>query len=237
MKICDTCKRQYADSLQYCLEDGTVLRPFHDEQATLKFEARPTQTNVRTDRGVAWGLFAIAGVALAGVICVVALVIFLKWPGAANDTNRVGDFPGQTTTTAQPGSNPGASNPGTSRADAERELNQLNNDVGQALLNKDVAKLDQLLADDYRYVGDRGISVSKPDMLTLFNTGNLSYQYLTTTDGKIEVTSDLTKGTITGHANSRGQLRHVPWVDSYFYRNSFEKRQARWQLVNGISWH
>jgi hypothetical protein len=232
MKICDTCKRQYADSLQYCLEDGTVLRPSRDEQATLKFEARPTHANVRTDRRVAWGLFAIAGVALAGVICVVALVIFLKWPGASNDTNRAGDPPGQTTAASQP-----STNPGLTKADAERELDQMNNDVAQALLNKDVAKLDQLLADDYRYVGDRGISVSKPDMLTLFNTGNLSYQYLTTTDGKIEVTSDLTKGTITGHANSRGQLRHVPWTDSYFYRNSFEKRQGRWQLVNGISWH
>jgi hypothetical protein len=232
MKVCDNCKRQYADSLQYCLEDGTVLRPIRDEQATLKFEARSTQSNIHTDQRVAWGLFAIAGVALAAVICVVALVIFLKWPGPANDTNRAGDPPGQTTTASQPSTNPGLTN-----ADAERELDQLNNDVAQALLNKDVAKLDQLLSDDYRYVGDRGISVSKPDMLTLFNTGNLSYQYLTTTDGKIEVTSDLTKGTITGHANSRGQLRHVPWTDSYFYRNSFEKRQGRWQLVSGTSWH
>ena len=232
MKICDTCKRQYADSLQYCLEDGTVLRPFRDEQATLKFETRTTQSNVRTDRRVAWGLFAIAGVALAGVLGVVALVIILKWPGAAKETNRAGDPPRQTTTTAQP-----SSNPGPTRADAERELNQLSNDVGRALLNKDVAKLDQFLADDYRYVGDAGLSLSKPDILTLYNTGNLSYQYLTTTDAKVEVTSDLTKGTVTGHANSRGQLRHVPFADSYFYRNSFEKRQDRWQLVNGISWH
>lgn len=232
MKICDTCKRQYADSLQYCLEDGTVLRPFRDEQATLKFETRPTQTNVRTDRRMAWGLFAIAGLALAAVLGVVALVIILKWPGAGGETNRASDPPGQSTTTAQPGSNPGPT-----RADAESELDQLSNDVGRALVNKDVAKLDQLLADDYRYVGDAGLSLSKPDILTLYNTGNLSYQYLTSTDSKVEVTSDLTKGTVTGHANSRGQLRHVPFADSYFYRNSFEKRQGRWQLVNGISWH
>jgi len=232
MKICDTCKRQYADSLQYCLEDGTVLRPIRDEQATLKFETRPTQTSVRSGPRVAWGLFAIAGVALIGLVCVVALVIFLKWPGAAGETNRAGESPGQNTTTAQPGSIPAPT-----RADAERELDQLSNDVGRALVNKDVAKLDQFLADDYRYVGDAGLSLSKSDILTLYNTGNLSYQYLTSTDARVEVTSDLTKGTVTGHANSRGQLRHVPFADSYFYRNSFEKRQGRWQLVNGISWH
>jgi hypothetical protein len=171
-------------------------------------------------------------VALIGLVCVVALVIFLKWPGAAGETNRAGDSPGQNTTTAQPGSIPAPT-----RADAERELDQLSSDVGRALVNKDVAKLDQLLADDYRYVGDAGLSLSKSDILTLYNTGNLSYQYLTSTDSRVEVTSDLTKGTVTGHANSRGQLRHVPFADSYFYRNSFEKRQGRWQLVNGISWH
>lgn len=44
MKICATCQRKYADSLQYCLEDGTVLSPLNDPQATLRFEAQPTQS-------------------------------------------------------------------------------------------------------------------------------------------------------------------------------------------------
>jgi hypothetical protein len=234
MKICDSCQRQYADSLQYCLEDGTVLRPVTDPQATLRIETRPTHAGVRTDRRVAWGAFAVAAIVFIGLVGVVTLgIILFKWSGGtSNNVNRSDDPPGRTAKDSEPGSNPGGT-----KADAESELDQINSDVGLALVHSDVAKLDRLLADDYRYVGDAGLTLTKQDILTLYNTGNLNYEYLTTNDPKIDVSSDLTKGTVSGHARSKGHLRHVPFTDSYFYRNSFEKRQGRWQLVNGISWH
>lgn len=233
MKICDTCQRQYADSLQYCLEDGTVLTLQHDPQATLRLEARPTQSGARIEPRIAWGAFAIAAIALIGLVGVVTVgIILFKWSGKdSNGTNGSGDPSVRTTNLGQPGSNPDAT-----RADAERELDQINNDVGVALVHGDIANLDRLLADDYRYVGFAGISFTKQDILTLSSTGNLSYVYLTTTDPKIEVSDDLTKGVVKGHARSRGQLRRVPFNESYFYRNTYEKRQGRWQLVHGESW-
>ncbi len=233
MKTCATCQRQYADSLQYCLEDGTVLTHLTDPQATLRLDTRPTQSNpIRTERRVAWRFFALAGTALAGVIGMVALGIFLySWSGTnSNNENRQGGPSVATINTGQPASNP-------TKTDAQRELDQVNSDVGVALVRSDVPKLDRLLADDYRWVGDQGLSLTKGDVLTLYNTGNLSYEYLTTADPKIEVSDDLTKGVVAGHAKSRGQLRRVPFVDSYFYRNSYEKRQGLWQLINGVSWH
>jgi len=231
VKICDTCQRQYADSLQYCLQDGTVLSLLKDPQATLRLEARPTNTKVRTERKAAWGLFAFVGIGLIGVTCILALGVTFYWLGKGSDStaSRYSDQP---TRTSQPNSNPVAN-----RADAERDLDQINSDVGFALVHNDVAKLDRLLADDYRYVGDAGVTLTKADVLTLYNTGNLNYDYLTTSDPKVEVASDLTKGTVTGHAKSKGRLRGLPFTDSYFYRNSFEKRDGHWQLVNGVSWH
>lgn len=227
MKICATCQRQYADSLQYCLEDGTVLTLMSDPQATLRLEARPTQPGIRIKPGVAWGAFAFAAIALAGLVGVVTVgIIIFKSSGKNSNVNGPGDPSVRTT----------SSNLGATKADVERELDQTNNDIGFALVNSDLAKLDRLLADDYRWVGIAGLSFTKQDILTLSSTGNLSYVYLTTSDPKIEVSDDLTKGVITGHARSRGQLRRVPFNESYFYRNSYEKRQGRWQLVHGESW-
>jgi hypothetical protein len=233
MKICDTCRRQYADSLQYCLEDGTVLHPFTAPHETLRIEARPTRTGVETERRLAWGLFMFASIAVVVLVVGVGGIILYKWFGNnSNNLNGPNDPPARTTSAGQSGSNPGPT-----RADAERELDQINSDVGFALVHSDVPKLDRLLADDYRYVGDAGLTLTKPDILTLYNTGNLNYEYLTTTDPKMEVSSDLTKGVVAGHAKSKGHLRGVPFTDSYFYRNSFEKRQGYWQLVSGVSWH
>jgi Domain of unknown function (DUF4440) len=234
MKICDTCQRQYADSLQYCLEDGTVLTLMKDPQATLRLEARPTQPGSRIEPRVAWGAFAFAGLGLFGLVGAVTVgIILFKWSGSnSNGMNGPGDPSVRTANNGQPSSNPGAT-----KADAERELDQINDDVGFALVHSDVAKLDHLLADDYRFVGIAGASFTKQDILTLSSTGNLSYVYLTTSDPKIEVSDDLTKGTITGHARSKGQLRRVPFNVVYFYRNTYEKRQGRWQLVHGESWY
>jgi Domain of unknown function (DUF4440) len=243
MKRCDTCKRHYADSLQYCLQDGTVLSPvtdpqaptlrLDDQQATLRIEARPTNTKVRVQPKIAWGLFAIAGVMVIGFVGVVALIIFLTWSNKTSaDGNQPSNQPERTNN-----SSPGTSNNPGSKADAERQLIQLNDDIGVALVRKDVPRLDGMLANDYRYVGDGGLSLSKSDIFALYNSNNLYYDYLTTSDPKVDVTSDLTKGTVTGHARSKGRLRGIPFMDSYFYRNSYEARDGRWQLVNGVSWH
>jgi len=38
MKVCPTCQQKYADSLQFCLSDGTVLSVFNDSQPTSRLE-------------------------------------------------------------------------------------------------------------------------------------------------------------------------------------------------------
>ena len=97
--------------------------------------------------------------------------------------------------------------------------------------------IDRLLAEDYRYVSDAGLSLTKEEILTLFRTGNVHYDYLTTSDPKIEVDSDLNKGAVSGRARSKGHFRQQPFTDSYFYKNTYEKRDGRWQLVSGLAWH
>ena len=105
------------------------------------------------------------------------------------------------------------------------------------MIQGDPDTLARLLADDYRYVSDVGLTLNKLEVLALIRTGNLSYEYLNTTDPKIEVTSELNKAVLTAQAQSKGQMRRQSFTDSYFYRNSYEKRDGRWQLVSGTAWH
>lgn len=65
MKLCHTCKRKYADSLQYCLQDGTVLSPIEDSPATLKFEASANRPHHSMKRALPFIIIAV--VLLAGI--------------------------------------------------------------------------------------------------------------------------------------------------------------------------
>ena len=234
MKLCPTCKRRYADSLQFCLEDGTVLETTReaeptlvDPQATLRLT--PRQTNppaAPAKRGNMLILVGVGAVVIIGVIAVVAAVVVVLQFGS--------------TTRPSPSSNTNQSSSASpvieARSTAEI-ITETNNQVGAALLNGDTDALSRLLADDYRYVSDAGLTLNKAEVLLLMRTGNLSYESLKSTNEKVEVNSDSTKADLTANAQSKGQLRHQAFNDTNFYRNTYEKRNGRWQLISGVVWH
>jgi len=236
MKICSVCKRQYADSLKFCLEDGTVLSPapapevtLVDPQATLRITARETESAVVTAppkrrSAIVW--VALGGVGLLLVIGVAAIVLVSQFGSASTSTTS------ESRSTPTP-----AAASSESTASVQQEVERINSQVGNLMVQGDPDALGRLLADDYRYVSDVGLTLNKMEVLILIRTGNLSYDYLTTTDPKVDVNKELTKAELTGRAASKGQMRHQPFTDSYFYRNTYEKRDGSWQLVSGTAWH
>jgi len=232
MKICPTCQQKYADSLQFCLSDGTVLSVFNDPQATLRLEARQTQPPTQAKRGLTFGVLVLVTVGFVGLVFLVGvLILYRTWTnqGAGASNRRIGSSP---TSTNQPNTNPVLT-----KDDVTQELEQINAQVGLSLVNSDLEALERLLAEDYRYVSDAGLSLTKQEILTLFRTGNIHYDYLTTSDPKVEVDGDLNKGVVSGRARSKGHFRRQPFTDSYFYKNTYEKRDGQWQLVSGLAWH
>jgi Domain of unknown function (DUF4440) len=234
MKVCSICKRQYADTLKFCLEDGTVLTAateppvtLLDPQATLRITPRETDSVAAPKRRSPLIWFAVAGVGLA-VIVVVAAVVILALVGSSStsSTSESRSAPTSSATRAQ-----------ESTASVEEEISRVNDEVVSALLHSDPDALTRLLADDYRYVSDVGLTFNKLEVLALIRTGNLTYEQLTTMDPKIEVNKELTKADLTGRASSKGQLRRQPATDLAFYRNTFEKRAGNWQLVSETVWH
>jgi hypothetical protein len=232
MKICPTCQQKYADSLQFCLSDGTVLSVFNDPQATLRLDARQTQPPTQVKRGLTFGLLALAGVGLVGLIFVAGvLVLYRTW---SNQGSRASNRPGNSSATS---TNQPNSIPLLTKDEVAQKLEQVNAEVGSSLVHGDLEALDRLLAEDYRYVSDAGLSLTKQEILTLFRTGNVHYDYLTTSDPKVDVDSDLNKGVVSGRARSKGHFRRQPFTDDYFYKNTYEKRNGAWQLVSGLAWH
>ena len=232
VKVCPTCQQKYADSLQFCLSDGTVLSVFNDPQVTLRLETRQTQPPTRVKRGLTFGLLAIAGIGLVCLIFVVGvLILYRTWSNqGAGSSNRPSSS--SATNTNQPNTIAVLT-----KDEVAQKLEQVNAEVGFSLVHGDLETLDRMLAEEYRYVSDAGLSLTKPEILTLFRTGNVHYDYLTTSDPEIEVDSDLNKGVVSGRARSKGDFRHQPFTDSYFYKNTYEKRDGGWQLVSGLAWH
>ena len=226
MKICATCHQKYADSLQYCLADGTVLSALPDPDATLRIEARPTHSGVPPKRSVPVWLFALAAIALAGIVGLVALVVFYPaWTNkAAVDPIRPNNLSVSTTDTAN-------SDPDSTMEQETRKLEQINSDLCVSMVQSDVAAIDHLLADDYRYTNDLGWSFNKAQTLTAYRTGQVRYSSVTAPDPKVEMNKDLTRAVVSGRAYTSGRLGGAPFNNSYLYQNNYEKRQDRWQLV------
>ena len=233
MKICPTCKRRYADSLQFCLEDGTVLDPMReseptlvDPHATLRLTPRETSPPaLRAKRGNTLILLAAGGVVAVGIIAILVVIVVLQL-GSKTASSTVSN------TSQGPAASPVAEMRSTTEV-----IIDINNQVGIALLNGDTDALSRVLADDYRYVTDAGLTLNKAEVLLLMRTGNLSYESLKSTNEKVDVSSDASKAELTANAQSKGQLRHQTFNDTNFYRNTYEKRNGRWQLISGVVWH
>ena len=233
MRICPTCKRRYADSLQFCLEDGTVLEPLHeseptlvDPQATLRLSPRETNPpGSPAKRGNMLILIGVGGVMVVGVVTVIAVIAVSQFGSRARDSS------------ASNKNQTSAASPAIEMRSTTEVIIDTNNQVGIALLNGDAEALSRLLADDYRYVTDAGLTLNKAEVLLLMRTGNLSYESLKSTNEKVDVNSDSTRADLTASAQSKGQLRHQTFNDTNFYRNTYEKRNGRWQLISGVVWH
>jgi hypothetical protein len=227
MKICANCQRKYSDSLEYCLADGTVLSQMDDPHATLRFEARPTQANHPAKRGVPMLIFALAAIVLVITIGLIALVslYFGSTNKPAVDSNRSINTSTYTTSVAN-------DNPRSAMEQEIEKLRQIHSELGVSMVQSDVAALDRLLANDYRYTNDLGWSFNKEQTLTAYRTGQVRYDSVTAPDPKVEMNKDLTKAVVSGRAYTRGWLGKTRFNNSYLYENNYEKRQEHWQLVS-----
>jgi uncharacterized protein (TIGR02246 family) len=111
----------------------------------------------------------------------------------------------------------------------EQAVRQVLNDLAAALGKNDTAALDRIYADDYTFVGDNGMIMTKPERMAAFKSGDLKYESIS-----IEVVSiHLFGGTAV--AITRISTKFAPglkYTDGKFITTAtFVKIKGRWQLV------
>ena len=111
----------------------------------------------------------------------------------------------------------------------EQAVRQTINDLAAALGKNDTAGLDRIYADDYTFVGDTGMIMTKAERIAAFKSGDLKYESVS-----IEVVSIHLFGD-TAVAVTRITSKFAPGVkfsDGKFITTAtFVKIKGRWQLV------
>ena len=125
-------------------------------------------------------------------------------------------------------SQPARSN-ATPKGNDEQAVRQVVNDLAVALGKNDTAALDRIYADNYTFVGDNGMIMTKAERMAAFKSGELKYESIS-----IEVVNLNMFGN-TAVAVTRITSKFAPglkFTDGKFITTTtFVKIKGRWQLV------
>ena len=110
----------------------------------------------------------------------------------------------------------------------ERDVLAVEREYVRAHVERDVAALDRVLADDFSMFGGR---ITKEHRLALISNPFFAVTSLKTED--VQVVVDGNEAFVTGTARLSGSFRGREFnTPRYGYTRHFEKRGGRWQIVS-----
>jgi ketosteroid isomerase-like protein len=114
---------------------------------------------------------------------------------------------------------------------AEEELLSVERKYLDAHIQRDVAALDSVLADDFVVVHRFGRIGDKAERLALVDNPDFTFLAVDTSDVDVFVNGD--EGMVTGLAIVRGRYADHEFLSpQYRYTRKYEKREGRWQIVS-----
>jgi ketosteroid isomerase-like protein len=121
--------------------------------------------------------------------------------------------------------------PPTSYTSEEQELLNIERRYLDAHMERDVAALDSILADDFTIAHARGRVSDKAARLALVEDSDFTFVDVDTSDVDVHVSGD--EGVVTGRAVVTGRYEdHEFRSPPYRFMRRYEKRQGRWQIVS-----
>jgi len=114
------------------------------------------------------------------------------------------------------------------KASVERVLMQMERDWAEALLKKDVATLDKIVADDW-VIQDPGGAGTKAQALAEIKSGDSKYDSYMTGEMKVRVFGDT--AIVTSSDDEKSSYKGKDTSGHYTWTDVFVKRQGRWQAV------
>jgi ketosteroid isomerase-like protein len=113
----------------------------------------------------------------------------------------------------------------------EQELLSVERRYLDAHIQRDVAALDSVLADDFVVLHRFGRVGDKAERLALLENADFTFLAIDTDD--VDVTVNGNVGMVTGHAVVRGRYVDQEFQSPpYRFARRYEKREGRWQIVS-----
>lgn len=121
--------------------------------------------------------------------------------------------------------------PPSSYTSDEQELLSIERRYLNAHIERDVAALDSILADDFTIAHARGRVSDKASRLALVEDSDFTFVNVDTSDVDVHVSGDY--GIVTGRAIVTGRYQDREFRSPpYRFMRRYEKRQGRWQIVS-----
>jgi ketosteroid isomerase-like protein len=122
-----------------------------------------------------------------------------------------------------------SSAPLVAASSVEEAIRKLDNERIQAQIHADATALDRIYAADFIGVGPSGTVRTKPQVISDFTSGDLTFQSITTDDVQVRVYGNTAVETGRSTMNGQDKGKTVP-RDTRFTR-VWIKQQGRWRLV------
>jgi ketosteroid isomerase-like protein len=111
----------------------------------------------------------------------------------------------------------------------EQEIRRLEDDIGRAIVARDLAFVDRLWDDDFCYTGIRGERKGKAEILAELTAGVLKFEQMRFEDLEVRVHTDV--AVVAGLAITAGQSPQGPITGRFRYTRVYVRKQAEWKLV------
>ncbi|MBA3716373.1 MAG: nuclear transport factor 2 family protein [Pyrinomonadaceae bacterium] len=110
-------------------------------------------------------------------------------------------------------------------------MRKLDREWGEAILRRDAAKLDRLLADDYTRTEPSGETIDKAQEIAETKAPALvsAVEFLRTEDVEVKVSGE--QATVTGIVVVSVRFDGQGIRERYGYTRTFAKRDRRWRIV------
>lgn len=111
----------------------------------------------------------------------------------------------------------------------EQALIKLKHDIGNAYVQRDIAALQRLYADDYTVTDDSGETINKTQEIDRLRSGSSTYEATSYEDVKVRVYGNT--AIVAGRGTVKGRGKNGPFHKQYFSTNLFVQQDGVWRAV------
>lgn len=112
----------------------------------------------------------------------------------------------------------------------EQSLFKLKHDNGKAYMDRDIAALERLYADDYTVTDESGDTTNKTQEIDRLKSGSAVYEATSYEDVKVRVYGKV--AIVAGRGTVKGRGKNGAFHKLYFSTNIFVQQKGVWRAVS-----